>query len=77
MGKKHRRLGDGAMAEHDSGGFDHNKASRLRFNRDKTQLFSNRQQQAFDFLEPRFGFLFGEAREFAAKRDEILVARDF
>ena len=37
----------------------------------------NRQQQAFDFLEPRLGFFFGEAREFAAERDEIIVTRDF
>ena len=26
----------------------------------------NRQQQAFDFLEPRLGFFFGEAREFSS-----------
>jgi hypothetical protein len=41
------------------------------------QAESNRQQQALDFLEPRLGFFFGEAREFAAERDEIVVARDF
>ena len=38
---------------------------------------SNRQQQPLDFLEPRPGFFFGEAREFAAERDEIIVAREF
>jgi hypothetical protein len=38
---------------------------------------SNRQQQPFNFLESRLGFFFGEAREFAAERDEIVVARDF
>jgi len=27
---------------------------------------SNRQQQTFDFLEPRLGFFFGEAREFSS-----------
>src|SRR5665213_1596413 len=38
---------------------------------------SNRQQHTFYFLEPRLGFFFDEAREFAAERDEIVVARDF
>ncbi len=40
------------------------------------QLLNERQQQSFDFLEAAFGILFGEAREFAAERDEIVVARD-
>ena len=37
---------------------------------------SDGEQQAFDFLEPPLGVLFREARELAAKRDEIVVARD-
>ena len=36
----------------------------------------NRQQQPLDFLQPRLGVLFCEAREFAAERDEIAVARE-
>jgi hypothetical protein len=38
---------------------------------------SNRQQQSLDFLQPRLGVLFRQAREFAAERDEITVAREF
>ena len=38
---------------------------------------SNGEQQPLDFLQPRFGFLFGEARKFAAELDEIAVAREF
>jgi|HubBroStandDraft_2_1064218.scaffolds.fasta_scaffold1510319_1 hypothetical protein len=41
-----------------------------------TQCQLNSQQEAFDFLEARLGFFFGEAREFAAERDEIVVARN-
>ena len=35
-----------------------------------------REQESFDLLEARLGFLFRQAREFAAERDEIVVARD-